>query len=87
MDREKIKQEFPDEDTDRCIDVILQLLPRDAYRSAAGGKVDGRLTLVIVLNAGDDEEHLRNTFTIPDDDQFRQAVHYFMTPGVWPTHE
>ena len=87
MDREKIKLEFPDEDPDRCISAILRLLPRDAYRYAAGGKVDGWLTLVIVLSAGDDEEHLRSTFKVSDDDQFRQAVHYFMTSGVWPAHE
>ena len=42
--------------------------------------------MVLVFEAGDDEEYLRKTLKIPDDDTFRQAVHYYMTPGVWPTH-
>ena len=62
-------------------------LPRDAYKYTAAGEVDGQLRLVIVLNVGDDAEQLRKTFEMPDDDQFRQAAHYFLTPGVWPTHE
>ena len=41
--------------------------------------------MVIVVNDGYDEEHLRQTFEMPDDDQLRQAAHSFMTPGVWPT--
>ena len=39
---------------------------------------------MIVLDTGDNEEELRKSFKMPDDDEFRQAVHYFMTP---PTHE
>jgi hypothetical protein len=87
MDREKIKREYPNHDVEQCIGSILRLLPRDAYKYVAGGKVDGQLRLVIVVNDGDDEKKLRQTFKVPDDDQLRQAAHYFMTPGVWPTHE
>ena len=44
--------------------------------------------MVLVLNAGDDEEYLWRTLKVPDDDDtFRHAVHYCMKPGVWPTHE
>ena len=86
IDREKVKQEYPNHDGDQCIDAIFELLRRDAYKYIAEGKVDGQLKLVIVVNDGDDEEHLRKTFET-DDDQFRQAAHIFMTPGVWPTHE
>ena len=87
IDREKVKQEYPNHDVDQCIDTIFELLPRDAYKYIAEGKVNGQLKLVIVVNDEDDEEHLRKTFEMPDDDQFRQAAHLFMTPGVWPTHE
>jgi hypothetical protein len=84
---DKIQQHCPGEDPWSCIRTIMKLLPREPYRYASGGNVNGQLTAVIVLNVGDDEEYLRRTLKIPDDDSFRQAVHYFMTPGVWPTHE
>lgn len=88
FDMDKIRQELPGEDPFRCIDVILQILPRELYRFISTADVDGQMTLVVVLNVGNDEEYLRQTLKIPDeDDSFRQAVHYFMTPGVWPTHE
>ena len=48
--------------------------------------INGELTLILVFNAGDDEEYLRKTLKIPDDDTLRQAVHHFMEAGVWPTH-
>jgi hypothetical protein len=87
FDEDTIQQEYPDMDLWRCIDAIVRLLPRELYKYGSTGNVNGRMTLVIVLNVGDDEEYLRQTLKIPDDDSFRQAVHYFMKPGVWPTHE
>ena len=44
------------------------------------------MTAVFVFNAGNDEEYLRKTLKIPDNDILRQAVEHFMKPGVWPTH-
>ena len=87
IDREKIKRRYPNHDVEHCIDSMLRLLPRDAYKYVTGANVDGKLKLMIVVNDGDDEELLRNTFEISDDDQFRQAANSFMIPGVWPTHE
>ena len=87
MDREKIKRKYPNHDVEECIDSILDLLPRDAYKYVTGGNVDGKLKLVIVVNDGDNEEDLRKHFKMPTDDQFRQAAQLFMIPGVWPTHE
>ena len=87
FDMDKIRRELPEVDPFRCIDVILRLLPREPYKFISTANVDGQMTLVVVLNVGNDEEYLRQTLKIPEDDSFRQAVHYFMTPGVWPTHE
>ena len=87
FDRDKIRREFPDVDTEICVDTILRNVPRESYNYSAAGDIDGRLTMVLVFNAGDDEDYLRKTLKIPDDDTFRQAVHYFMKAGVWPTHE
>ena len=88
FNRDKIQQTFPGENTDTCINVILRIIPRDSYKFTAAGNVDDELTVVLVINTGDDEEYLRKTLKIPDDDDtFRQAVHYYMKPGVWPTHE
>ena len=68
----------------RCsICVILRIIPRESYRFSAAGNVDGKLTMVLVFNAGD-EEYLRKDSKIPDDDDtFRDAVHYCMEAGVY----
>ena len=68
-----------------CIDSILRHIPRD-YTYAAAADIDGELTMILVLKAGDDEDYLRRTLELPEDETFRQAVHAFMKPGVWPTH-
>ena len=87
FDRDRIRQAFPGKNTNACVDTILGILPRELYKYVAAGNVDGKLTVVVVLNTGDDEEYLRKTLKIPDDNTFRQAVHYCMEPGVWPTHK
>ena len=69
-----------------CIDAILQRIPRDLYKYSAAADVDGMLTVALVFNTGDDEEYLRKTLELPDDDLFCQAIHYCMELGVWPTH-
>ena len=45
--------------------------------SALAGDIDGKMTMVLVFNAGDasDQEYLRK----PDDDTFREAVRYYIT--------
>ena len=88
FDRDKIRKTFPDKDPEIYIDAALRIIPRESYRYSAAGNVDGKLTMVLVFNAGDDEEYLWRTLKVPDDDDtFRHAVHYCMKPGVWPTHE
>ena len=44
------------------------MIPRESYKFSAAGDVDGKLTMVLVFNAGDDEEYLWKTLKIPDDD-------------------
>ena len=49
--------------------------------SALAGDIDGKMTMVLVFNAGDasDQEYLRKPLEIPDDDTFREAVRYYIT--------
>ncbi|KAF8327795.1 uncharacterized protein EI90DRAFT_3067037 [Cantharellus anzutake] len=87
VDMDKIRQRYPNDDPDTWVGSILRCLPRDAFSYVAAADVNGEMTLVLVLNAGDDEEYLRRTLKIPDNESFRQAIQLFLTPGVWPTHE
>ena len=59
-------------------------IPRELYKYLSAADVNGELT---VVNEGDDEGSLQQTLKIPDDDDFRQAAHHFMIPGVWRTDE
>ena len=86
FDFDKIRKEIPGVDVFKCIGIIHDNIPREAYSYAAAGDVDGELTMVLVFKAGNDEEYLRKTLKIPDNDILRQAVKSFMKPGVWPTH-
>ena len=86
FDKDKVREQFPDQDPMRCMHIILGMPPRELYRYVSAADVDDKLTAIIVLNAGD-EEFLWQTLKIPDDDDFRHAVHHFMIPGVWRTHE
>lgn len=48
--------------TESCIDAVLRIIPRESYNYSAAGNVDGKLTVVLVFNAGDDKEYLRKTY-------------------------
>ena len=73
-------------DPELCVDSILRHIPR-VYAYSAAGDINGELTMVLVFKAGDDEDYLRRTLELPEDETFRQAVtKAFMKPGVWPTH-
>lgn len=72
-------------DVELCIDTLVDKIPRDCYSFCATADVDGVMTLILVFNAGDDEEYLK-TLDVPDDDILRQAVHLCLKTGVWPTH-
>ena len=41
FDRRKIQQDFPGEDIEICIDVILRSIPREAFSYLAAGDIDG----------------------------------------------
>ena len=88
FDVDKIRQQIPDVSPEKCISVILRHVPREAYRFPSTVDIDGDMTFILVLNAGDDEEYLRKTLKIPDsdNDEFRLLVDHFMQAGVWPTH-
>jgi hypothetical protein len=58
FDRDKIQQAFPVNEVRKCIDTILGIIPRESYRFSAAGNVDGKLTMVLVFDMGDDEGEL-----------------------------
>ena len=73
-------------DVENCVNIILHKIPREAYSYPAAVDINDELTLILVFNAGDDEDYLRKTLKLPDDDILRQAVDHYMEVGVWPTH-
>ena len=58
FDRDKIRQEIPGVDIEFCVNIILHKIPREAYSYPAAVDINGELTLILVFNAGDDEEYL-----------------------------
>ena len=69
-------------DKEICIETIHGTIPREAYSYTAAGNVDGKMALVLVFNAGNDEEYLRKTLQMPENETFCYAIRFYMKVGV-----